>query len=231
MDSVPRGRMTEHLSIVDAVRRAGDSFAFKKGELAFLSLTSKVEHAFRDRVAFQLHLGTHGAPRSGRRMLSSDIVAREYSIPGVKRGAADVAVLTGSRVRLILEVKAMSGGTSGTVQLRELQKDLNRYAVSRIDCSIYCLLIAARPLERPPDTLRPNVIKYLKESQRKFKTYGDAPKIESHIRQTLAKSLLSSRLELATDRIAGGIAFGVPVELLWWLYGPFRPPSQLTILR
>jgi hypothetical protein len=57
---------------------------------------------------------------------------------------------------------------------------------------------------------------------------------EQMIREVAEKNLasfLQADTRLASGVIGAGAAYGIDVELLWWLYGPFRCPGPLTILR
>ena len=204
-----------------AIDSAGKSFA--KGELAFIALTSKVERPFVDRLSYQLY-----------RTLSPERykVAREFPIGGAR---ADIAVLEGSLLCAVLEAKAMcSADCTREDGLRReyperLHMDLQRYATSRSGLEIFCLLLATHPLVPPPPHLG-HIVKYSRLLTGAFRTHTSAAGIREAANANLASHIREEVL-LAAASIDAGEAFGVPVELLWWLYGPFVVPNSLTILR
>jgi hypothetical protein len=204
-----------------AIEAAGKSFS--SDELAFLALTSKVERPFVDRISYQLF-----------RELESTVytVAREFPLGDAR---IDLAVLQSSSVVVALEAKAMYSGDCVGRDRRQrsypmlLDKDLRRFVTTYARPQIYCLLLATHPLSAPSPALG-KVVKYPRLVRRAFDLLGTA----EHIRET-ATAYLDSHIQqntrLASSSIDAGKAFGVQVEILWWLYGPFMAPEQLSILR
>ena len=204
-----------------AIEATGKSFA--EGELAFVALTSKVERPFVDRLSYRLHRTLDPTRYT---------VAREFPVGGAR---ADIAVLEGPSLCAVLEAKAMSSAdcTREDGRRREypdlLQKDLQRYATSRAGLEIFCLLLATHPLVPPPSSLG-HVVKYSRLLSGAFRLHASAAAIREAAHANLT-SFIREEVLLATGSIDAGEAFGLPVELLWWLYGPFAVPDRLTILR
>jgi hypothetical protein len=196
--------------IVAAIESAGQSF--QEGELAFLALTSKVERPLLDRIAYQLHLSLEG------RQL---VVAREYPISAKIR--ADVAVLRGNAIVAVLEAKAMyTADCTREGGLRReysdlLDADLKRYdGITAASLQVYCLLFGTHPLAPPPPGLK-RVVKYSQLLVQSFKTHHTGPAILKIVEANLGR-FLRPESRFATGKLSAGVAFGIPVELWWWLY-------------
>lgn len=215
--------MLEHDLLTEAIARAGASFA--RNELAYLSLTSKVERPFMDRVAFALHetLSSRGV-----------LVAREFHLAAHKH--ADIAVIENSDVTCFLEGKAMVVAdcvrpepTRRQYALK-LQRDLNRYANARASqAAIYCLLLGVHPLEKIPANLG-HVVKYSRLLNAAFGWFPSAAETYSAADRNL-RGYLRKDVGLQAGAVPAGEAFGVPVEVRWWQLGPFRAPDNLRVLR
>ena len=207
--------------LVDWIGRAGRSFA--NGELAYLALTSKIERPLLDRIAF-----------SAQRVLQGGaMVGREFSIRGA--GRADVAILENGRVRCVIEGKAMAVAdcTRTEPKRREyaerMEQDLEKYRNAPLPgAEIFCLLFGVHPLSRIPSELV--VVKYLSLLNSAYTRLGSAECIYEDADRNL-QSYLRDGLLIASGVLEGGVAFGIPVEIRWWCYGPFRSPSELAILR
>jgi hypothetical protein len=209
--------------LTETIECAGRSFA--NGELAFLALTSKVERPFLDRFAFAAQEAL--TPTGAR-------VAREFAIAGA--GRADVAILREQRVLCIVEGKAMAVAdcTRAEPRRREyadlLQRDLKRYKNSPLPAAdIYSLLLGVHPLTPLPTELR-KVVKYLALLNSAFRRHRSPERIFAEADRNL-RSYLRDNAIVGMGTFPGGAAFGVPVEVRWWLFGPFRAPRNLIILR
>jgi hypothetical protein len=209
--------------LASAIGTAGHSFA--DGELAFLALTSKVERPLLDRISYQLHVALQPLGL---------MVAREY--PAAAGIRCDVAVLREGRIAAAIEAKAMytADGTRQNGLCRQypdlLETDLRRYSSVKIEgLKVYSLLLATHLLAAPPSNLR-QVIKYSPMLNQAFKSHTTANTIRDIAEQGLGK-LLRLDLRKAAGTLKAGHAFGIEVELLWWLYGPFSGSDGWAILR
>jgi hypothetical protein len=208
---------------IEQINRAACSFA--KDELAFLALTSKVERPFLDRLSWGVFLALRG---------SEYAVSREC--PVSKGVRADLVVFKGARPISLIEAKAMASfdcTRDGTMQ-REypnaLQSDLDRYANADLpDADIFCLLLSSHPLSLLPRQLA-GVVKYVTGFNRAFDRFGTASEIRAVSERNLLKCTRQDKLK-ASGSFEGGSAYGVSIELLWWLFGPFRSSADLHILR
>lgn len=215
--------LTSHLI---AEQIAGVARSFASNELAFLSLTSKIERPFLDRLAFALFsiFGDAGW-----------FVAREWPLPG-GRGRVDIAVLNGESAHTLLEGKAMVSfdctrdGSKQSEYPRLVQKDLDRLAGTPLPgAQVFCLLLASHPLNPIPTSAR-NVFKYTRDINRAFDRFGSAPRVREVCDTNLRRYLVPS-MSIVDGCVPGGCAYGVRVELLWWLMGPFTTTGDLRILR
>ena len=209
--------------MTEAINRAGRTFG--DGELAYLALTSKVERPFLDRFSFCLHqaLGPTGSQ-----------VAREF--PVASAGRADIAILKDCVVSCIIEGKAMTVADCARPEPKRreyaalLQRDLNRYQHAPLPhAAIYCLLLGVHPLSRVPTELRA-VIKYLSLLNGAYKKFATAEKIYEEADGNL-RGYLHELVGVDAGTFDGGRAFGVHVEVRWWIFGPFHTPAGLSFLR
>ena len=193
--------------VYDAMKRLGDEF--KESELAYLALTSKVENPIRDRLAYCLH-------RQFKEEKNIRI-AREWT-EHKQISRVDIAVLDGSIPRLLLEVKAMYnsynlfkqdlGGFPNQVE-RDIGK-LKRYQPKDKPEKIAMLLVPNHTNECP---------KYLKGTV-KYNLWNHQPREEDELRNAVASNF--SRFKcFNSGRVAGGRAFGIGVEVYYWLFGPY----------
>jgi hypothetical protein len=215
--------------LATAISHAGNSFC--PGELAYLALTSKVERPLMDRLSYQLH----------RQFMEANQpvdVAREFSIrPSIR---ADLAILqrktpTSAPTPIVaVEAKAMAtfDCTREAGQRREypdlLQRDLQRYECLGDSCpQVFCILFATH-LRRPPAPELQHIVKYHSRLRRAFSADKTDADIRDIVDGNLAKYLVKPT---RFDKIKAGEAFGIEVEVLWWLFAPVLGPSGMTILK
>lgn len=108
-----------------------------------------------------------------------------------------------------------------------LQRDLDRYSLADLPATdIFCFLSATHLLDSPEAKIS-GVIKYAAG----FRSAFARLQTEALIRETAEHNLRACLTAEAAAKgvVRGGRAFGVRVELLWWLYGPFRTPGNLQI--
>jgi hypothetical protein len=174
-------------------------------------------------VSYQLH----------RSLGSEALVAREYPVrPGAR---ADVAVIRGTSLVGAIEAKAMATAdcTRTEGKRREypdaLQADLDRYADLACEpLEVYCLLLGMHPLQPPPRHLG-HAIKYSALLSGAFRRHAGEEAIRRAAQENLDR-FLRDDVQLARGSVEGGTAFGIRVDVLWWLYGPFTCPGELRIL-
>jgi hypothetical protein len=200
--------MTLRAIVAAELRGLAESYA--PDELAFLALTSKVEFVVRDRLAFRLYrrLGADGA-----------MVAREWR-------RTDLALLRNGAPELLLEVKAMYsfdavGHAAGLRHFRsaiagDCDKAL-RHAVSGAE--VYALLLVTHPQANCGPELD-GVIKYRRAIERAAR--AGIPVVRENARRAIATAFADQPLA-DHDALAAGVAFGIPVSIDYWLFGPYRP--------
>jgi hypothetical protein len=200
---------------------------FESGELAFLALTSKIEMPFIDRLAFRLHQRFHS---------QNLMVAREWPIPtpSGRPPRADLAILKPSGATVVVEGKAMysfdptRNSATNTRFVERMQSDLDRLTEAALAAvPIYCLLLATHPLTPVPERLH-HGIKYPRKINSAFDRIGS----ESQIRELADRKVREAAVPgsiCAAGTEQAGTSFGIPVELLWWLFGPFHSPDNLTV--
>jgi hypothetical protein len=210
-------------SLQAAISRAGKTFV--KDELAFLALTSKVERPLLDRVAFQLHRELEG---------SGAMVAREYPVSA--RVRADIGVLREGKLIGAVEGKAMytadcmKGRGLGPDYPNRMHADLQRYAgTESAVLQVFTLLLATHPGTQIPKSLQ-RLVKYSGLVNRGFQTHTSAAELE-RIAGEYLNSKISAEVRVANGKLDAGTAFDIPVDLLWWLYGPFSGQAGWAILR
>jgi len=192
---------------------AGLAAAFNHGELAYLALTSKVEFPIRDRLAFRLHARLGGGATQ---------VAREWH-------RTDLAVFTGGVPSLLLEVKAMYSFDAIDSEiglqnfhrqvLRDRDKSLRPEASS---AEIYALLLVTHPRGGCGETLDA-VVKYRAGIQRGAKR--GIERVREEAAAAVSKAFYDFRLITTGGSLDAGTAFGVPVSIDYYLFGPFPAPK------
>jgi hypothetical protein len=186
-------------SIVSALSRAAESFA--PDELAYLALTSKVEHAVRDRLAWALQTE-----------LGDAVVAREW-----KR--CDLAILDDLAVPLaLIEAKAMysfdAGSAARSRYLAWIGNDIRKARVldqsSRAD--VFALLLSIHVegvLDAPA-----GVVKYRRDIERR-----SAPGLRERSRDVMLDTLAHLG-PVCCGALACGSSFSAAVSVDYYLVGP-----------
>lgn len=189
--------------LTETIKQVGRTF--NENELAYLSLTSKIELPFRDKWAFELH-----------KLLKPDIVvSREW-----KR--TDLALIRDSKPMALIELKAMA--TFDALLPKQIYKFLNwmKDDVSKLnkllseETEVYTVLLACNPhsiIDKEYD----GIIKYRTGINTALK------KNKSH---QYVKELALEKVEaiygayncIAKGDIDAGSAFGVGSEILYWLF-------------
>lgn len=183
--------------------------AFIPNELAYLALTQKVEHAFRDKLAFILH-------RNFENLENEFVVCREWA-------RADLAILEERNPVLIVEAKAgytfdILMGDRGYNFPALVSKDLEKAArlAARFNLKttpeIYALVIATHP-HTAPDVRFMDAVKYYNKVVR----YATLEHNLEDILKAMNKRMNDFDL-IDTHCVKGGIAFDVNVSVYVWLY-------------
>ncbi len=196
--------------------------AFEPNELAFLALTSKIERPIVDRVAYRLF----------STLRPSQKVGREWPLDSIR---VDLAILEQESPKVLLEAKAMGTsdctrpGNRGTEYPGLLQRDLDRFKGKEVDSDIFSLLLAVHPKREIPRDLK-KIVKYASGMNTALRTPGGEAGVRARCQENLKNSLIPG-VPCHSDFIPGGCAFGIEVDVLWWLFGPFSAPGNLQILR
>ena len=177
---------------------------FEAGELAYLTLTSKAEHAIRDRLAFRLQ----------KRLLKQGfVVAREWST------RVDLAVLTpNGEPQCLLELKFnLSCDILNKALRREViakleadRKKLQKANAEHPECICFQLLLLMRPTSPPT------------EQQDAHLKYGRILR-QSHVESSKELENLvkdKHRLERMGQWPHPDSAFGIEVNMHYWLFKP-----------
>lgn len=194
--------------LIAGLKDAGASF--ESGELSYLALTSKVEHAVRDRLAWALSKRGHRVAREWRR---TDLaVLNDAGDPLVALEAKATYthdVRWGMTRTQFAALQAASGGTS--VLEAKIRADALKALLAAGAGSAYVLLIAMDRLDRVPVEL-----KLVSEAG---PSPGDWPAVEPQLIGYLEP------LGQVSDRIVigEGSAFGIGMTVSAWLGGPITP--------
>jgi hypothetical protein len=172
-------------------------------DLAFLSLTSKVELPVRDRLAYLL---SQIASRSGGR------IAREY-----KR--SDVAWLIGKSPLAIIELKACYTFdliAQPAVYMQYLMDDLKKAAdCGGYACRCYAILLATHPKAEIPETLY-DTVKYSRKINAALKLCESAEGIRRRAIEEV-EMRLSPGSAVHRFQWSLGSYLGIEVDLFGWL--------------
>ncbi|MCQ8118191.1 hypothetical protein [Methylomonas rosea] len=189
------------------------SLGFRQNELAYLALTSKIEHAIRDKIAFHL-----------QENLTFSIVAREWRfILNSKKKLIDIAVVDSEgKETSLIEIKAIYT-LEAFLKRKTSFKDVLNYDKEKLEgfesknaVERYLLLLATHPniqsvIIQPFD----KIIKYSGYINRFFNASGvdysqDAKNIIDQHCSTLDKNFIC-------DVIDAGKKFNIDVRIYWWL--------------
>ena len=190
--------------VADAMSRLGDEF--EKGELAYLALTSKVENPIRDRLAYSLQrrFGEEG----------NIYVAREWT-EQIRR--VDIAVLDGRIPRLLLEIKAMYNSYNLFRKNQagfpnQVGKDIDklRSYQSKDKLEKIAMILVPNHTDRCSRDLE-NIVKY--------RLWNHQPRHKDDLKKAIESNFPPKRC--GSGCIFGGRAFGIGVDVHYWLFGPY----------
>ena len=186
---------------------------FSAGELAYLALTSKVELPVRDRLAFRL----------SQQLPEGLFVAREWR-------RVDLAVLEEgpeALPRMLLEAKALySFDLVGPPKWATRYPDLVERDVAKlramgsmpVDVQAFVLVLATHPVTEISASLR-HIAKYATGVAKAVQLMGDPDAVAAEARQRLLGHLRALG-PVREGKMNGGTAYGVEINVLYWLFGP-----------
>lgn len=178
---------------------------FGENELAYLSLTTKIEFPLRDRWAYAIFL----------ELEETFNVSREW-----KR--TDLAILKEQSPQVLIELKAMYsfdaaldidgiGGFTDAMSA-DAKKAKN---LAKENTEIYTVLLAAHPESPLPPELD-GIIKYVPDINKAIKKIGSADKVKD-VACKAVNDNLSNRNVVASGLLQGGKAFNTKVSVLYWV--------------
>lgn len=182
---------------------------FTPDSLAYLALTSKDERLLCGALARRLH-----------REFCDDaetLVRREWPVPGNTRERVDVAVLRAGKPVALIEAKAAMSfdlvkGTGRGFPVPAVLKDIGKLRGIDVDAERFALLFVTDAKQLPSAEHDP-ALPYAEERRR----HGiiDEPRMTAGFRRFLRA--VGHPPVVDEGRVAGGVAFGVEVEVLYWL--------------
>ncbi|MDD4878729.1 MAG: hypothetical protein PHO02_06910 [Candidatus Nanoarchaeia archaeon] len=185
---------------------------FKKDELAYLALTSKIELPIRDKIAFRLH-----------KILNTLKVAREWN-------RTDLVILDSYNKPIrILELKAMY--TFDGIDIHK-EKDIfpkllvqdfqkNKKLLQK-ETKCYSLLLATHPSAIISKRLQ-NIVKYSGGINNAFNKYRTSGAILNNCKKNIKNKLseLFGKEKIIMGTINAGRCWNNKVEIIYWLIGPY----------
>ena len=195
--------------------------SYHNNELAYLALTSKIEHPIRDKVAFCM----------GERLKSEDLIAAREWARGHQR--SDLAILRGGMPAAIFEFKAMYSFDGvhkrGEPYLDLMRKDLEKAsALATDDTELYSVLLVTHPEREIGDGLR-GIVKYQPYIDRAINKFGTPSRIMESCNNNLHDAL-DTPSKVSHGCVEAGEYFGINVKIHYWLLGSFRRNDDFSSL-
>lgn len=180
--------------------------SFRKDELAYLAITSKSEHPFRDRLAYLLHK---------RYEADGYAVCREWK-------HIDLAVLSpNGREVCLVEIKFMYTGDilypdSGYKFEILTRNDMNkaRRVASDATVAVYSLLIAVNPSNTFEE--RNTVVKYRGKIAKALRKHVTGAQVRAEAVKAVREKFAGRNI-VHEGEVPGGAVFGSEVTVLFWL--------------
>lgn len=211
----------ELIKIVKAIKIDQD-------ELAYLALTSKVEHPLRDRIAWKVHFDFQ----------ETDLVCREYN-NGLK-GRIDLALLDfRNNPKTLIEFKAHSSIDNPTFLRKGIKKDIidmKSFAKStKSDPEMYFIyfnnIIESTSFPITPRNLDTSIKYYdqINKGEDIIKDYKDKViQVVQNWKKLLSPLNIPAGLTTAVE-IKAGSYYNIPVSIWAFIYGPFKKHEVITI--
>ena len=183
---------------------------FSRDELAYLALTSKVENPIRDRLAYLLH------QKYGEE--ENIFVAREWT-ERKKIARVDIAILDAEKKPLLLlEITAMYNSYNLFKRNQEgfpdkVRKDiekLKRYPSKDKLEKIAMILVPNHTNSCPRDL----------EGVIKYRLWNHKLRCKDELSKAIKSNFKFKHLD--SGCVAGGCAFGIGIDVHYWLFGPNR---------
>lgn len=175
---------------------------FREDELAYLALTTKIEHPFRDCWAFSLQ----------RILPASFIAAREWR-------RTDIAIIEEQSPRVLIELKAMytfdvaldMEGISGFCEAME-RDEVKAGSLAEPSTDIYPVLLATHPLS---DVSRyyEGIIKYWQGINRALRLFSSSTAVADAAIEAVDKKL-AAKTVVRSGTLKGGSSLGIEIEVL-----------------
>ena len=167
---------------------------FRKNELAYLALTTKIEHPVRDRWAFYLYEKLYG----------EIIVSREW-----KR--TDLALLEKSGPKALIELKAMytfdaaldKNGISGFIKAMEMD-EIKASKLATAQTQIYTVLLATHPKSIVPPRLE-GFVKYRSGINKAISMFESAENVREEAVSAIERKFKGKNV-VSSGCLAGGTA-------------------------
>ncbi len=125
--------------------------SFNNNELAYLSLTSKIENPIRDKIAFNLH----------KEFSDDKIICREWTNNENNKNKADIAILNSNKqLECIIEFKAHSSMKNISQWSKHLVNDFQKNSIYN-NCEFIFIMLANLIDELPNEKFN-TAVKYYK---------------------------------------------------------------------
>lgn len=178
---------------------------FRSNELAYLALTTKIEHPLRDRWAFRLF----------KEFFDKQTVSREWL-------RTDLAILENGNPLALIELKAMytfdaaldPEGIRGFCDA--MDDDITKAShLADKSTDIYTVLLATHPKQKIEEKLE-GVVKYMSSINRAIELYGSEEAVAEQAIDAVNKRLKNNNI-ISSGVLSGGEAFTVPTDVYYWL--------------
>lgn len=182
---------------------------FTPDSLAYLALTSKDERLLCGALARRLH---------GEFCHDAEIlVRREWPVPGDTRKRVDVAVLRAGKPVALIEAKAAMSfdlvkGTGRGFPVPAVLEDIGKLRGIDVEAERFALLFVTDTKQLPSEEHDP-ALPYAEERRR----HGviEEPRMMAGYRRFVGA--VGHPPVVDSGLVAGGVAFGVEVDVLYWL--------------
>jgi len=186
--------------------------AFSSDELAFLSLTSKIENPLRDKIAYEFH----------KRHYNKYIIAREWTDKSKTKKRTDLAILNiKGEIECIIEFKAHSDMKGIAQWGKEMKKDIEKSLLIENVKEVYFILFGNFIKALPENKNLDNSIKYYnglnKAISRGFSKDNMIEKWENSLKKN---NIQPDNYEL--KEINAGKYYDIDVKINTFIHGPFK---------
>ncbi len=181
---------------------------FKDDELAYLAVTSKIEHPLRDRIAFALH----------KRLQDDFFICREWQ--SIKGNRTDLAIIgkKDNKPKLLIEFKARSVPGYSSRYTEHLKGDLMKMAnVADNGTSLYCVFFNTC-IEKKIDPKYIVPVKYLNRINNRINEEKTINAMIDEYWIEYLKGLPKNKYKKI--EIQAGYYYETPVSIIAYVYGP-----------